>query len=853
MKTFIPKPLALAISAQIALTMGVTQVVAQEEAIELEEVVITGTRRSARSVADSPVPIDVVSGDDFVNQGATDLGTLLRNVVPSYNVNTQPISDAATIVRPANLRGLAPDHTLVLVNGKRRHRAAVIYWLGNGVADGAQGPDISVIPAIALKQVEVLRDGAAAQYGSDAIAGVMNFILKDDAEGATLEARYGEFSEGDGESAAVSGNFGLPFTDSGFANFSFEVGYSDPTDRSVQRNDAQQLIDAGNTAVANPAQVWGQPEVSGDVKLFANVGLDLGDGKEFYAFGNYAEKEVEGGFFFRNPNTRTGVYADGDGNRLIADLTDDGSGNCPTLAAPDLTNPAAVAADQAALAALAADPNCFSFNELIPGGFTPSFGGKTNDISIVTGVKGELTNGLLWDVSASLGRNEVNFFISNTVNASLGPATPREFNPGAYTQLDKNFNVDVAYPLEVAGFYSDLNIAGGLEYREEQFEITTGDQASFEIGPLADGTFSSDFSTASNGFPGFSPLAAGRFDRANIAAYIDLEADVLENLLLGLAARFEDFDDFGTTTNYKFSAHWQVIDALAFRTTWSTGFRAPTPGQSNAFNVSTEFEAGVLVNNGTIPPTNPVAVTAGGKALEPEESVSFSVGAILNLGPVDITVDYFNVELTDRITVSADQTLSADQVADLLAAGVTSAANLQNFRFFTNDYDTTTTGIDVVATYPMELFGGNTEFSLAYNYTDTEVDSFTPGVIDDRRIDELELGLPENRWNLTANHFVGGWRFLARVGYYDEYYDSEDVAQGDQFADLIYGDEYVVDAEVAYTLNDKYTVTVGAQNLFDEFPDENPGAADNVGNQYGQYSPLGFGGRFWYLRFRYDL
>jgi len=220
---------------------------------------------------------------------------------------------------------------------------------------------------------------------------------------------------------------------------------------------------------------------------------------------------------------------------------------------------------------------------------------------------------------------------------------------------------------------------------------------------------------------------------------------------------------------------------------------------------------------------------------------------------VDITVDYFDIELTDRITVSADQTLSADQVDDLLAAGVTSAANLQNFRFFTNDYDTTTTGIDVVATYPMELFGGNTEFSLAYNYTDTEVDSFTPGVIDDRRIDELELGLPENRWNLTANHFVGGWRFLARVGYYDEYYDSEDVAQGDQFADLIYGDEYVVDAEVAYTLNDQYTVTVGAQNLFDEFPDENPGAADNIGNKYGQYSPLGFGGRFWYLRFRYDL
>ncbi len=841
MKTFIPTPLALAISAQITLAAGSSQVLAQQEQTELEEVVITGTRRSARSVADSPVPIDVVSGDDFVNQGATDLGTLLRNVVPSYNVNTQPIADAATIVRPANLRGLAPDHTLVLVNGKRRHRAAVIVWLGNGVADGAQGPDISVIPAIALKQVEVLRDGAAAQYGSDAIAGVMNFILKDDAEGAAFEARYGEFDAGDGETTSLAGNFGLPFTDNGFANFSFEVGSSDPTDRSVQRNDARDLIAGGNTAVANPAQVWGQPEISGDVKLFGNLGLELGGGKQFYAFGNYAEKEVTGGFFFRNPDTRSGVFsADGGVTRLVGDVTEDGSGNCPVVPV----------GDAAALQSVQANPNCFVFNELFPGGFTPSFGGKTNDASLVTGVKGELANGLLWDLSASLGRNEVDFFISNTVNASLGPATPTEFNPGAYTQLEKNLNFDVAYPLEVSGLYSDLNIAGGLEYREEQFEITTGDAASFEIGPLAE----QGFSAASNGFPGFSAQAAGQWDRANMAAYIDLEADVLENLLLGLAARLENFDDFGTTTNYKFSARWQVVDAFALRTTVSTGFRAPTPGQSNATNVTTEFVNGELQNNGTIPPTNPVAVTAGGEPLEPEESVSYSVGAILNLGPVDITLDYFSIELTDRITVSTDKELSEGQVADLLASGVTSAGNLKNFRFFTNDFDTTTQGVDLVLTYPIELFGGNTELSFAYNWTETEVDKFSDCCIDALRIRELQKGLPETRWNLTANHLSGAWRFLARVGYYDEYFDSEDFQQDPAlYANLIYGDEYVVDAEVAYTFAEKYSVTAGAQNLFDEFPDENPGAAENVGNKYGQYSPLGFGGRFWYLRLRYEI
>ncbi len=267
----------------------------------IEEIVTTGTRARERSVSESMVPIDVISAEDFSNQGDTDLSNLLRTVVPSYNVNSQPISDAATIVRPANLRGLAPDHTLVLVNGKRRHRAAVIYWLGNGVSDGAQGPDISAIPSIALKQVEVLRDGASAQYGSDAIAGVMNFILKDSIDGASIEAKYGEFQEGDGQAFSVMGNIGLPLGSDGFANLSFEYGESDPTDRSVQRDDAAGLIAAGNTAVANPAQVWGSPEVADEIKLWGNFGIELDNNAQLYAHANYVSKTVTGGFYFRNP------------------------------------------------------------------------------------------------------------------------------------------------------------------------------------------------------------------------------------------------------------------------------------------------------------------------------------------------------------------------------------------------------------------------------------------------------------------------------------------------------------------------------------------------------------------------
>ena len=289
------------------------EIVQFEEDIILEELVVTGSRAQSRTVTESAVPIDVVSSEEFVKQGGTDLADLLRNIVPSYNVNTQPISDAGTVVRPPNLRGLAPDHALVLVNGKRRHRAAVIHWLGNGVADGAQGPDLSVIPSIALKRVEVLRDGASAQYGSDAIAGVMNFQLKDASEGISIETKTGSFQDGDGkflgdgELFMFAGNMGLGNEDA-WANLSLEYGNSGETIRSVQRDDAAALEAAGNLEVANPAQIWGQPFIRDDIKFFANYGADLGESLDFYGHANYASKETEGGFYFRNPHTRSGVF-----------------------------------------------------------------------------------------------------------------------------------------------------------------------------------------------------------------------------------------------------------------------------------------------------------------------------------------------------------------------------------------------------------------------------------------------------------------------------------------------------------------------------------------------------------------
>jgi iron complex outermembrane receptor protein len=449
-----------------------------------------------------------------------------------------------------------------------------------------------------------------------------------------------------------------------------------------------------------------------------------------------------------------------------------------------------------------------------------------------------MDSGLSWDFSAGYGRNEVSYFIRNTVNASLGPATPTAFDPGAYIQQENMFNLDFGYPIG-----DNINLAFGAEYRVEQFEIRVGQEESFLIGNLAP----QGFSAASNGFPGFSNITGGEWDRRNYGVYVDSEWEPTDTILLGAAVRFEDFNTFGTTTNFKLAGNWRIVDNFGIRATASTGFKAPTPGQANAFNVSTEFDqvAQELVNNGTVPSTTAVAALRGGRPLTPEDSTNLTAGVFFNFGGLDVTIDYFNIEVEDRLNLSQNYTLTQQEVDDLIAAGVTSAGNLQNFRFFTNDFDTDTTGFDIVATYPIEWSGGsNTNLSFAFNNTITEItDAGT--TVDADRIKQIEEGIPETRYNVTANHIMNNWRFLARVSYYDDWWDSED--------GLTYDGKYLLDLEAGYTWNERMTIVLGAQNALDETPDENPGAADGVGNRYSQYSPFGFNGAFWYLRLRYDV
>ena len=404
-----------------ALAMPVMTSVAQAQgADEIEEIITTGTRRAARSASDSSVPVDVISGQEFENMGTADLDDMLKTAIPSYNVDRHSISDAATLVRPATMRGLPPDNVLILVNGKRRHRSGVIAELGGDLAEGSQGADISAIPALAIKQTEVLRDGASAQYGSDAIAGVLNFVLRDDAEGATIEARTGEFTEGDGTLVQLMGNIGLPLGDDGFFNLTGTWMEQDPTSRSTQRTDAANLIANGNPAqqanVRQPyAQIWGGPEYRDNWNIFFNSGIQLSDSQEIYAFGNFGRRETEGGFYYRNPNSRAGVYTNEVNDidyRAVVDTDLQGgetgyTSNCPALISPGSggdgvpLDPLAVAADDLALSQLPA--NCWVMNQGVPGGYTPQCGGNLVDASIVGGIRGEMDSGLLYDCSRSSG------------------------------------------------------------------------------------------------------------------------------------------------------------------------------------------------------------------------------------------------------------------------------------------------------------------------------------------------------------------------------------------------------------------------------------------------------------------
>lgn len=826
----------------------------------VEKIAVVGTRSAPRSIGDSPVPIDIIGGEDLSKNGSTDMLDMLQASVPSFNVRQQPISDAASFIRPVNLRGLSSDSTLILLNGKRRHRASVIAFQGGGVNDGAQGPDISVIPSVALKQVEVLRDGAAAQYGSDAIAGVMNFVLKDASEGGSVSVRQGEYYEGDGAQTVVDGNLGLPFTDDGFANLSFQYKTADETSRSLQRPDAAALIAAGNTAVNTPAQTWGNPEIDDDITLFANVGLDLGNDRSFYMFGNYSDRTATGGYYYRSPQNRGGVYTDGNGDLLVGAM-DGNAAACPNIA---ITSANVLTQDDY-INNVANNDNCWAFNELFPGGYTPQFTGEINDTSLTMGTKGEIKSGFLqggyYDLSGSVGRNKSTYTLANTVNPSLGANQPSDntFEAGSYIQLEKSFNLDISKAYDV-GLDDALNVAFGAEWRQESFEIVSGEQASWVQGPLAE----QGFSVGSHGFAGFSPESQGVNKRQSIAAYIDVETYLTEDFLLGGALRYEDFSSFGNTTNYKVTAQYSLTDELSLRASHSTGFRAPTVGQANVVNTQTSLVSGELIQSATYPPTHPVSVQKGGKELTPEESKSFAIGGVYQSGDFFLTVDLYDIKVDDRIAQTDKLFINQADVnalegkypsPELLLGG--------SITFFANDFDTHTQGADVVANYSMELLGGNTKLTLAYNYNTTEVDN-AGNYTSDFKVKRLEQGIPEHRGTFTFAQDWETYSMFIRANYFGEYFathaDEPDI--GDTYGWSKTGSAAVTfDAELSYYATEAITLSVGANNIFDKeaeklqavSADGSYGSRAIVGGKYYESGPFDYNGGFYYVKASYKF
>ncbi|SNT18949.1 iron complex outermembrane recepter protein [Azospirillum sp. RU38E] len=773
---------------------------------EVDEIIVTGTRVANRTATESLAPIDVFSPADMEKQAFSDTNDILRTLVPSFNVSRNAISDGSTFVRPPTLRGLPPDQTLVLVNGKRRHRSALVQLGGGALAAGAQAPDLAQIPAIALKQVEVLRDGASAQYGSDAIAGVMNFQLKDAAEGGTAEIQYGSTYEGDGDNVKTAANVGLALGPNGFFNLSAEYSQNDPTNRGVQDPRAP-------ATKKDLAMNWGSPDAEA-LRIVFNSGIDLTENKSIYLFGNYGRSKSNGSFFYRPPSTDHAV-------------------NGPVLP-------------------VAGDPDGFTFREWFPEGFTPRFYGDLRDASLVGGFKHELESGLVYNVSGSYGRSQLDYDLKNTVNPSLGPASPREFYVGRLVQEETSANIDLAYPVEI-GLASPMNLAVGTEFHREVYEISPGDTASYTVGPYA--SYRDPVTGAqlgmpigSNGYPGFRPEDSGQFARDNIAFYVDTETDITEAFTLGVAGRYEDFDYFGSTFNWKVSGRYELTDDFALRGSVNTGFRAPTPGQSQTSSVQTYFPAGSSspVARGTYPAASTVAQYFGAKPLKEEESTNFAGGFVAKVADISLTADYYNIKVKDRIALSGDFNPTAADRTALAALGVPGANTLGAVNYFTNAFNTRTQGVDVVANTSVEVGDGKLDLTAAANYNKTKVIKRNASVIGDNRVADLEKQLPKVRGNFSAIYSIGEFSILGRASYYSKFTDTDNYAK-------TFGSEWLFDTEVSYTFYEQVTLSVGAQNLFDNYPDKlNKTAAGTyaVGQVYPDTSPIGYDGGTYYVRLK---
>ncbi len=594
-------------------------------------------------------------------------------------------------------------------------------------------------------------------------------------------------------------------------------------------------------------QPWGRPN-SEAFRSFVNFGYTFSDIAEFYGFGNYSFSTADGSFFYRFP-----------GNGTIEDLRlEDGS----------IYNPL----------------------QIFPGGFTPRFFGDVVDYSALGGLRGEFDFGFIYDVSMRFGHSEIRYELVNTINPSLGPATPTEFEPGDLINEELQFQGDFAQPVDI-GFASPLLIAFGFSYLEESYEVVEGEPSSFEAGPFASADpfdFCNDDGTAtmagmgiadldcadpndpvytvvgvgSNGFPGFSPAFSDVFERDSRALYLDLSTDITEDLFFQFSARYENYSDLEDDVFiYKLAAQYDLFDNLAVRASYGTGFRAPTPGQQGTTNVSTRLPDGVPVATGLFPANSAVAQALGATPLRPEESTSVAAGLVGNFFDINFTLDFYRIKLTDRvnaistITVVDDCDPATPEIettclgfrGNLTDAGVVGAESIGGVFYFTNAFDTITQGFDLVMTYAKDWdVGGVTNLIASVNYNETEFDGNVTDLFNAESRFDFENGLPQWRAIVTANHSWENWAFLTRLNFFSGYEQSNGNANITQVQS--FSPELFVDVEATYIVNDTYRLSLGARNLFDNFPDQGTIGETCCGRIYRSDSVVDWQGGYYYFR-----
>ncbi len=826
----------------------------------IEEIVTTGTRKQGQSPTETMSPIDVLAGDAFINQATFDMTDGLTKVSPSINTQRFPIADGTSFIRPVSLRNLSPDQTLVLVNGTRRHRSPLVNLqlapVGT-INQGAQAVDFSALPSLAIKRLEVLRDGASAQYGSDAIAGVINVILSDADEGITVSAQTGEYFEGDGSRTTLAANAGFSLGGSGFINATIESSTADTTSRGVQRGDCQPVVDfvgPGVVPLNDLCQRWGDPDVE-TLKFVLNLGIDVGENAEIYGYVTSSDNDTISDFFYRHPVLDPAAGVDGR-STLIVDTNGDRIPDAAEQGLVDDIIAAGLVVDDYLTADVGSPSGYVLLNPIFtefPGGYNPDFGAAISDLAFVVGARGEWGSGMQWDIRGRIAESEADYTLSETINPSLGRLSPTSFRPGKLTQEETGINADFVKTFDVGSLAAPLNFAFGAEWREETYKISAGDMASNSAGP----TFI--FGVGSDGFQGFPEESAGSFDSASIAAYIDVEADFTDNFTMGAAVRFEDYDEFGNTTDFKLSARVQIVEQFALRATASTGFRAPTPGQVNTLNTTTSADtAGNLIPSGTYPVGSTVAMVLGSQPLVPEESTSFTLGAIWSpTDNVSVTLDYYDISIDDRLALF-NTTITAQDVIDLTAAGVPNAGLLLGglANYFANSFDSEVSGFDLAITAGFELGSGDMVVDLRHNQNEQKVKKVAPDTIGVERVFDLENQIPDSRTTLTFDYNSGkSFAGYVRLNNYGSWKSTGGLfTPGDDSNPSSYGSEVLVDIEATYRFGDIIRLSVGVENVFDVEPDlEGDGTLAFLGARTAITSPFGNNGGFWYARLAADF